>query len=252
MKKIIAGNWKMNLNVSDSSTLIKEILKEITTTNENLEVVVAPSYLAVDAVSKILKENNSSIKLSVQDAHWQEEGAYTGKVAVSMLADLGVSYSLVGHSEQRLYFNETDQTVNNKTKQLLKYNITPIVCIGETLEERESEQFEEVILSQLKLACNNLSSEEVKKLVIAYEPVWAIGTGKIPSFEQIADIHQLIKSELKNLCKSDDNLPAVLYGGSVKPENAKEIMNIQDVDGVLVGGASLKAKDFSQIASSAL
>lgn len=252
MKKIIAGNWKMNLNVSDSSLLIKEILKEIDTTNESIEVIVAPNYLAIDAVSKILKENDSSIKLSVQDVHWQKEGAYTGKVAVSMLSDLGVSYSLVGHSEQRLYFNETDETVNNKTKKLLEHNLTPIVCIGETLQEREAGKFQEIILNQLKSACDGLSSEEVKKLVIAYEPVWAIGTGRIPSFEQIAEVHQLIKNELKNLCENDDNLPAVLYGGSVKPENAKEIINIENVDGVLVGGASLKAKDFSQIASAAL
>ena len=252
MRKIIAGNWKMNLNISDSFNLVNQIIDSISLMTENIEVIIAPSYLAIEGISKILKQKNSKIKLAVQDIHWQEQGAYTGKIAASMLSDVEVSYSLVGHSEQRLYFSETDENINKKVKQLLKNNLTPIVCIGETLEQREQGKFKSVIIEQLKKSCFELSSLQMEKLIIAYEPVWAIGTGKIPSFDQIAEVHQTIKDELGILCEDKKKIPPVLYGGSVKPENSAEIMKIKNVDGVLVGGASLESEKFNQIISSVL
>ena len=252
MKKIIAGNWKMNLNVAESVQLAEDIDisfdKLEPKIKESVNVILAPNYLSLDAVAKTLQKKNSMIAVSAQDVHWQEQGAYTGKIAVSMLSDSQIQYSLVGHSEQRLHFHETDEKVNLKIKQLLKSNLTPIVCVGETLQERKNGIFQEVVLRQLREACKDLPSLEIQKLIIAYEPVWAIGTGEIASKEQIQEVHQFIKTELKNLCL--ENLCPVLYGGSVKPQNSAEIMQIENVNGVLVGGASLKVKDFVEIIAS--
>lgn len=239
---IIAGNWKLNNTISEALELVKGIHYGLTDVS-GVEVVIAPTYTAISKVADFLKD--SAIAVSGQDVFWEDSGAFTGTISAPLLKDAGADYAIIGHSERRQYFDETDEMVNKRTKAALKHNLIPIVCVGETLEEREAGQVKQVVNTQLSGGLAGLTSEEVTELVIAYEPVWAIGTGKTASPEQAEEVHQMIR----NIVASDFGQEAadkvrILYGGSVKPANSKELMSQPNIDGALVGGASLKADDF--------
>ena len=244
-KPIIAGNWKLNKTLKEAIELVT-LLKRRIGDLQNVEIVVCPPYTALSEVSEILME--CDIRLGAQDIYWEEKGAFTGEVSASLVKDAGAQYVIIGHSERRQFFHETDETVNKKTKAALKSHLTPIVCVGETLSERESKKTFKVIETQLKGGFVNLSPEEMKQLVIAYEPVWAIGTGKVATPEQAQEIHAFIRKELSEAFGSEvaQNM-RILYGGSVKPDNISSLMGEADIDGALVGGASLDANQFSEI-----
>jgi triosephosphate isomerase len=244
-RPLIAGNWKMHKNVSESVALVSQ-LKEMVADAKGVEVVVAPPFTALAAVAQVLKGSN--ILLSAQNTFWEESGAYTGEVSPSMLKDIGCACTIIGHSERRQYFGETNETVNKKLKTSLKASLLPIVCIGETLEEREIGKTLKVIEEQVRGGLKGLSSAEMEKVVIAYEPVWAIGTGKTATSEQAQEVHLFIRKVIAELfgSKLAESL-RILYGGSVKADTIDELMAQKDIDGALVGGASLKADSFARI-----
>jgi triosephosphate isomerase len=223
-------------------------LKELVDNTRDVEIVVAPVFTALSRVSDAL--NGSNINLAAQDCFWEEEGAYTGEVAPKLLKDAGCSHVIIGHSERRQYFGETDTTVNKKMKTAVSAGLTAIVCVGETLEERESGRTFSVIESQIQNSLAGISAEAAAQLIIAYEPVWAIGTGKTASDDQAQEVHFFIRA-LNSRLFSQVTADAVriLYGGSVKPDNVKGLMARADIDGALVGGASLKADSFAAIAN---
>lgn len=244
-RKFIAGNWKMNTTVEEAEALASDVVKTVGNVTD-VDIAVCPPFTNLLAVAKILK--GSSIKLGAQDVHWEPKGAYTGKVSCSMLKSVGVTYVIVGHSEQRQYFHETDETVNKKVKAVLASGLLPIICIGETLDERKSGQMDSVIEKQVKGAFSGIEPSVVTLCTIAYEPVWAIGTGETATPQQANDAHIFIRKLIEKLY--DKEIAASLriqYGGSMKPENAKELLAQSDVDGGLIGGASLKASDFAGI-----
>ncbi|MBF0432007.1 MAG: triose-phosphate isomerase [Fibrobacteria bacterium] len=239
---IIAGNWKMNMGISDAETLAKELVEKAGT-SEGPEMVLCPTYLALAKVAEVIKGSN--LKLGAQDAHWEDDGAYTGKVSVSMLKEAGVEYVILGHSEQRSFFGETDETVNKKVKKVLAAGLKAIVCVGETLEQRESGVTESVVKTQVEGAYAGISAEDAKNTVIAYEPVWAIGTGKTASNEQAQEVHAFIRGLMKGLYSEEvAESVRIQYGGSMKPGNAGDLLGQTDIDGGLIGGAALKADDF--------
>lgn len=242
---IIAGNWKMNNSVKESVSLAREIVSSVNDV-KGREIVIAPPFTSLYPVSKEIE--GSKVKLSAQDLFWKDNGAYTGEISATMLKDAGCEYVIIGHSERRQFFGETDGSVNQKTKAALKYNLTPIVCVGESLEEREGGKAFDVIKGQVKKGFEGFGDSEMKKIVIAYEPVWAIGTGKTATPEQANEVHLFIRNLIKELFNSDisDNL-SILYGGSVKPDNVKGLMAQSEIDGALVGGASLKGSDFLKL-----
>ena len=244
-KIIIAGNWKMNNSVKESIALAKEIAASVGDV-KGREVVIAPPFTSLYPVSKEIE--GSKIKLSAQNLFWKDNGAYTGEISAAMLKDVGCEYVIIGHSERRQFFGETDDSVNQKIKTSLKHNLNPIVCVGETLEEREGGKAFDVIKRQIVKGFAGLSFSEMKNIVIAYEPVWAIGTGKTATPEQANDVHHFIRNLLKELFNTEisDNL-SILYGGSVKPDNIKGLMTQSEIDGALVGGASLKGSDFLKL-----
>ncbi len=243
-KPIIAGNWKMNKTPSEAITLINELKPLVK--DADVEVVVCVPFVCIPAVSEALKGTN--IKLGAQNMHWEESGAYTGEVAPGMLKELGVEYVIIGHSERREYFAETDETVNKKVLSAFSHGITPIVCVGETLEQREEGVTKELVEKQTKAALSGLDKEEVEKIVIAYEPIWAIGTGKTASSEDANEVIGYIRSVIADIYGNDvAQKVRIQYGGSMKPENAAELMAMPEIDGGLVGGASLKAEDFAKI-----
>jgi len=244
-RKFIAGNWKMNTTVEEAEALASDVVKTVGNVTD-VDIAVCPPFTNLLAVAKILK--GSSIKLGAQDVHWEPKGAYTGKVSCSMLKSVGVTYVIVGHSEQRQYFQETDETVNKKVKAVLASGLLPIICIGETLDERKSGQMDSVIEKQVKGAFSGIEPSVVTLCTIAYEPVWAIGTGETATPQQANDAHIFIRKLIEKLY--DKEIAASLriqYGGSMKPENARELLAQSDVDGGLIGGASLKASDFAGI-----
>lgn len=243
-KPIIAGNWKMNKTISESRELVNQI-KDITK-DTDVEVVVCTPFLALSDIKKEIE--GTDLKLGAQNMHWEDNGAYTGEISPVMLKDLGIDYVIIGHSERRQYFNETDETVNKKAKAALNYDINPIICVGETLEERENGKDKDKVKSQILKALEDIKSEDMLKIVIAYEPIWAIGTGKTASSTDANDMIAYIREIVKE--KYGENISEkirIQYGGSVKPNNVTEIMNQSDIDGALVGGASLKADDFTKI-----
>jgi triosephosphate isomerase len=244
-RPLIAGNWKMHKNVSESVALVSQ-LKEMVADAKGVEVVVAPPFTALGAVAQVLKGSN--ILLSAQNTFWEESGAYTGEVSPSMLKDSGCTCTIIGHSERRQYFGETNETVNKKLKASIKASLLPIVCIGETLEERETGKTLKVIEKQVRGGLKGLSTAEMEKVVIAYEPVWAIGTGKTATSEQAQEVHLFIRKMVTELfgSKLAESL-RILYGGSVKADTIDELMAQKDIDGALVGGASLKADSFARI-----
>lgn len=213
---------------------------------EDVDIIVCPPFTALDEVAEVVYETN--IGLGAQNMHWEDSGAFTGEVSAPMLKELGCQYVILGHSERRQYFFETNETVNKKTRAALKHGLTPIVCVGETLSEREKGKTFEVIQDHVYNSLQGFTNDEIEAVVIAYEPVWAIGTGKTASPEQAQEVHQYIRGLLeKKYSKETAEEIIILYGGSVKPDNTKDLVNQKDIDGALVGGASLDVRNFSQI-----
>jgi len=244
---VIAGNWKLFKTIAEATAMVNE-LKPLVAGTAGVEIVVAPVFTALSRVAEAL--SGSSVKLSAQDCYWEEEGAYTGEVAPKLLKDAGCSHVIIGHSERRQYFGETDETVNKKAKAAIAAGLTAIVCVGETLAERESDRTFTVIESQLKGSLAGFSAEMLAGVIIAYEPVWAIGTGKTASDAQAQEVHAFIRTLAAKLFgQACADAVRILYGGSVKPDNVKGLMTQPDIDGALVGGASLKADSFAAIAN---
>ncbi len=241
-RPIIAGNWKMNKTPAQGVALVNELKPLVA--NADCDVVVCVPATDIYAVGEALKGSN--IALGAENVHWAESGAFTGEISADMLLELGVKYVIIGHSERRQYFGETDETVNKRTLTALNKGLTPIVCVGETLEEREGGKTEEVLKVQLTDGLKGI--EDLTKIVIAYEPVWAIGTGKTATSEQANETIGFIRKTLGELfCEKCADAVRIQYGGSMKPSNAKELMAMSEIDGGLIGGAALKAEDFAGI-----
>ncbi len=247
-KPIVAGNWKLNLLRADAETLARQL--KTTCDSDGVDVVVCPTYTSLAAVKPLLA--GSRIGLGAQDLYWEASGAFTGEVSGPMLADAGCRYVIVGHSERRQYFGETNETVQRKAKAALSCGLTPIVCIGETLSERDANQTFDVIAKQLEGAFNGWLAADVQKTILAYEPVWAIGTGRNATPEQAQEVHAFIRQWVaKKFSASVGESLRIQYGGSVNAGNAAQLLSQPDVDGALVGGASLKADAFSAIVKAA-
>ncbi len=246
-KIIVAGNWKMNTTLDEAKALAKGIVEAVKDVKD-VEVVVCPPYINIAPVMEIVAGTN--VAVGAQDIHWEESGAYTSKVSADMLLSHGVKYVILGHSEPRQYFGETDATVNKKTIVALAKGLIPIVCVGETLEEREADKIVEVLSTQTKGAFAGISADDAKKCVIAYEPVWAIGTGKTATPEMADDAHKVIRDILTEMYNTEvAQSITIQYGGSMKPDNAKELLAQPNIDGGLIGGAALKADSFYGIVS---
>jgi triosephosphate isomerase len=242
---LMAANWKMHFTVAEAVALLEELENGITRF-AGREVVVAPPFTALGEVASALAK--SEIRLAAQNCHWESQGAYTGEISPLMLRDLGCQYGLVGHSERRQQFGETDESVNRKMIALLHEDIVPILCIGETIEQRQAGDTMPVLADQLNGALEGFENEQMGRLVVAYEPVWAIGTGHTATPEQAQDAHKFIREGLaKRFNNTVANDIRILYGGSVKPDNVDELMAQPDIDGALVGGASLRAASFIRI-----
>lgn len=236
-KKIIAGNWKMNYSVNKAENFVNEVKERINT--DEVDVVICPNFVSLDRISNILED--TKINLGAQNVYFEEKGAYTGETSVDMLIGVNVKYCIVGHSERRMLFNETDEIVNKKVKALLEKDINAIVCVGETLEERNNEKMFEVVKTQLEGSLKDISKEQMKRnIVIAYEPIWAIGTGVTATADQAEQMCKFIRDTISSMYDEvvSDKV-RIQYGGSVKPSNASEILNKENIDGALVGGASL-------------
>ncbi len=243
-RKIIAGNWKMNktpVEVVSYMETFPELVKDA-----EAEVILCAPYIDVMVLMKLADDTN--IKVGVQNMHYEESGAYTGEVSPRMLRDIGVDYVIIGHSERRAYYNETDESVNKKLKAAFQYNLKPILCVGETLEQREEGITKDWITTQVRLALEGLTNEQIKNTVIAYEPIWAIGTGKTASSLEANEAIKWIRDEIRDLYGDEVAEEVILqYGGSVKSSNAKELFEMSDIDGGLVGGASLDPNEFAKI-----
>lgn len=243
-RKVIAGNWKMNMLPNEAIDFITELTPLVKDTKN--EVILCVPF--IDLFYALLNVQDTNIKIGAQNMHFEEKGAYTGEVSGKMLKSIGVEYVIIGHSERRAYFAETDETVNKKIKSAFANDLKPIVCVGETLEQREKGEQVEVITKQTKLAIEGLTPEQVKNTIVAYEPIWAIGTGKTATSDDANTSIQKIREEIaKNYGKEVAECVIIQYGGSVKSENAKELFTKSDIDGGLVGGASLKAEEFAKI-----
>ena len=238
---IIAGNWKMNKTTEEAIELVN-VLKE-GMGDTDVKVVICCPYTVLATVKKAVEGTN--IKLGAQNMHWEDSGAYTGEISADMLKEQGVEYVIIGHSERRQYFNETDETVNKKVKKALEKALIPILCVGESLEERETDKTFDVVKEQVLKALEDVEASDMKNIVIAYEPIWAIGTGKTATPEQANEVIAYIRNVLKEKYGEEiSEIVPIQYGGSVKANNATEIMNQSDIDGALVGGDSLKAESF--------
>ena len=245
---IIAGNWKMNKTVSESVQLAKDIVEAVKDVKKT-EVVIAPTYLAAE-VADVVKGTN--VKLAIQDIHWKDQGAYTGKVSIDMVKEIGAEYVIIGHSEQRQYFHETEETVNLKVKKTLEAGLKPIICIGETLDQRQGGILKEVLGLQVKGAFKDVSAEDAAKCVLAYEPVWAIGTGVTATDEQAEETQAYVRSVVKEIYgEAVAEGMRIQYGGSMKGANAAGLLAQKDIDGGLIGGAGLKANTFKEIIDAA-
>lgn len=244
---IIAGNWKMNGTISETETLLEGLLKG-SFDAQKADMIVCPPFTSLYTASKMLKD--SKIAVGGQDMSVHEKGAYTAEISAEMLLTVGASYVILGHSERRQYHAESDQLVNAKAKVAIGANLVPIICVGETLEERDSGNTEAVIGKQIDGTLSGFSADLLSKSVIAYEPVWAIGTGKTATPEMAQEVHQFIRNRIRTLDSESAEKIQILYGGSVKPDNAGSLLSQPDIDGALVGGASLKADDFMKIINS--
>ncbi|QJW47475.1 triose-phosphate isomerase [bacterium BFN5] len=244
-KPILAGNWKMHKTVTEAVALAQELGK-LTADAKDVDIVVCPTFTALFVLREAL--SNTNIKLGAQNMHWEKQGAFTGEISPGMLKDVGCQYVIIGHSERRQYFAETDQTVNHKLKAAFANEITPIFCVGETLEQRESGTTEAVVCEQVRAGLAGLSAEQVAAMVIAYEPIWAIGTGRTASADDANAVCRFIRITVAKLFGQDSADKArIQYGGSVKADNIAELMAKSDIDGALVGGAALDAVGFSKI-----
>ena len=243
-KKVIAGNWKMNMLPNEAISMITELAPMVKDT-KNEVVLCVPD---IDLFYALLTAQGTNIKIGAQNMHFADHGAYTGEVSGKMLKSIGVEYVIIGHSERRHYFAETDETVNKKVKSALENSLKPIICVGETIEQRESGIAYDVITEQTEKALEGLTEEQVSSIIIAYEPVWAIGTGKTATKEDANDAIKKIREKISAIYGENVAQNVIIqYGGSMKPENAKELLEMSDIDGGLIGGASLKADDFSSI-----
>jgi triosephosphate isomerase len=244
-KKLIAANWKMNKTPDETREYFRDFLP-LVAGHDRDEIVVCPPYTDVAIAIEAIRGSN--VAIGVQNVHWKAEGAYTGEISAPMLLCLGVTHVIVGHSERRQYFGETDDTVNLRLKTALEAGLTPICCVGEVLEEREAGLTDDVLRRQCMRAFHAISAKKAAKLVVAYEPVWAIGTGKTATPELAAEAHAVIRKQANDIFGEEfANRLRILYGGSVKPDNASELMAEEEIDGALVGGASLDAKSFAAI-----
>ena len=243
-RKIIAGNWKMNKLPNETIDFVEKLSPLVK--NAEAEVIICVPY--TDLFYALMSVQGTNIKVGAQNMHYEDKGAYTGEVSAKMLKSIGVEYVIIGHSERRQYFNETDETVNKKVKKAFEVGLKPIVCVGETLEQREQGITNDIITNQTHLALEGLEGEQVENVIIAYEPIWAIGTGKTASKEDANDAIIAIRQEVAK-CYGDEVASKVIiqYGGSVKSKNANELFTMSDIDGGLVGGASLDAEEFSKI-----
>jgi len=249
-KPIVAGNWKMNKTANEAETLVKDIVSAVADVS-GVEVVVCPPFTALDRVSRVLE--GARIRLGGQNMHWEANGAYTGEVSAQMLLTCGCEYVILGHSERRTFFGETNATVNKRLKASLAAGLNPIVCVGETLEERKTEVTEKVIRKQVTGAFEGLAVGDAQKVVLAYEPVWAIGTGLTATPEQAEAVHAFVRQVLGQIYSTDAaGVVRIQYGGSVKPENAVDLFSRPNIDGGLIGGAALEADSFAAIVKAAL
>ena len=243
-RKVIAGNWKMNMLPNEAMAFIEQLTQLVKDTKH--EVILCVPY--TDLFYSLLTAQGTNIKISAQNMHWEEKGAYTGEVSGKMLKSIQVEYVIIGHSERRQYFAETDETVNKKIKAALQNELKPIVCVGETLEQREAGEAQNIIKTQTKLALAGLSKQQMQNVMIAYEPIWAIGTGKTATSNDANEVIKAIRKQISELYGEEvAQNTIILYGGSVKPENSKELFSTSDIDGGLVGGASLNVEDFEKI-----
>jgi len=244
-KHVVAGNWKMFKTRDEAQATVREVVGLVGNI-QNVDIVVCPPFTALGAVEEIL--TGSVVQLGAQNVHWQDEGAFTGEVSVSMLADYGCSHVIIGHSERRHYFQESDEVIQDKLEKVFSTELTPILCIGESLEAREADRVQEVIPSQLERALRELTDPQTSRIIIAYEPVWAIGTGRTATPELAEKVHFLIRSWLSDHSSVGvADQVRILYGGSVTPENAAQLIEQENIDGFLVGGASLDAQSFAKI-----
>lgn len=243
-KPLMAGNWKMHKTIPEAVAMVKE-LKEKIAGVEDVDVLICPAFTALKPLADEVKGSN--INIGAQNLFWEEKGAFTGEVSPNMITDAGCTYVIIGHSERRQYFSETDETVNKKVKAALGVGLIPVVCVGETLNERETNITFKVIEKQIRDGIKDLSKEEAAKIVIAYEPVWAIGTGKTATPDQAQEVHSFIRKVYSEMYGSVAEGTRILYGGSVKPSNVSELMKKEDIDGGLVGGASLEAPSFEAL-----
>jgi triosephosphate isomerase len=244
--KMMAGNWKMHKTLAEARELAREIVQGVGP-QTRAEVVLGPPYTALAAVAAEIE--GSPVKLAAQDTYWEEKGAYTGAISPAMLVDVGCTYVIVGHSERRQHFGDTDEMVNRKVRSALAAGLKPIVCVGETLAEREADRTLQVVETQVRQGLAGFPASETERLVVAYEPVWAIGTGKTATPDQAQEVHRLIRNLLAEILGTE--AIRILYGGSVTPDNAATLMAEPDLDGALVGGASLKAASFLGIIAAA-
>ncbi len=243
-RKVIAGNWKMNMLPDATINFINEFAPLVKDTQN--DVILCVPY--TDLFYALLNVQGTNIKIGAQNMHWEDNGAYTGEISGKMLKSIGVEYVIIGHSERRQYFAETDETVNKKVKKALECELKPIICVGETLEQREQGVTKDIITNQVAKALEGISEEQLEKIIIAYEPIWAIGTGKTATKEDANDTIKEIRAKLAEIYGNDNAEKVIIqYGGSVKSSNAKELFNMSDIDGGLVGGASLKSEEFSKI-----
>ena len=243
-KPIIAGNWKMNMTPSQAKDLVNDLIPLVK--DVQCEVVICPPYIDLPAVSELVKGTN--IKLGAQNVHWADKGAFTGEVSADMLKEYGVEYVIIGHSERRQYFGETDETVNKRAKKALEAGLKPIICVGETLEQRENGVTNDIVTAQINGDLAGFSVEELLNCVIAYEPIWAIGTGKTATKEDANETIGVIRNAVRALFGEDAaSKLRIQYGGSMKPSNATDLMSMPEIDGGLIGGASLKAADFAGV-----
>lgn len=248
-RPFVAGNWKMHRTASDTKSLIEDIVRRVQKVS-NVDMVVCPPFTSLGAAAETLGRH-SVLAIGAQNMHQAKEGAFTGEISGPMLRELGVRYVILGHSERRQYFNETDTAVAAKAIAAVGYHLRPIVCVGETLAQREAKETMAVVETQVRGSLQGFPKEQLSELVIAYEPVWAIGTGKVATPKQANDVHHKIRAILSDLFGPEGITLRILYGGSVKPENSAELMAEKDIDGFLVGGASLDARSFFDIIESA-
>ncbi|MDR0399193.1 MAG: triose-phosphate isomerase [Endomicrobium sp.] len=243
-KPLMAGNWKMNKTVAEAVSVVKALKSSIADVTD-VEVLICPTFTALYAVNNEVKGSN--INIGAQNLFWEPKGAFTGEISPTMVKDTGCSYVLIGHSERRQYFNETDETVNKKTKAALVAGLIPVICIGETLKEREQNITFKVIEKQIKEGLAGLTPQQAETIVIAYEPVWAIGTGKTATPDQAQEVHAFTRNVYSQMYGDASQKVRILYGGSVNPTNVSDLMKQPDIDGGLVGGASLEAESFTKL-----